>query len=176
MLFAPLTWLPLLPVQILWTLATVATVAGLALLVRRDRSGPLALALFLSAPVSSDLRYGQVSLFLAGFIAVDVLALRRTPWFGSLIGIAAAIKLTPLIFIPMLWLAGRRRAAVTAAATFAGCAVIAAIVLPGDSWRFWTTEVFQVSRLGHITSAGNQSLNGLLLRSEVPDPRGRSWS
>jgi alpha-1,2-mannosyltransferase len=168
-LFGPLTWLPLPPVQFLWTLATVATVAGLAVLVKRDRAGPLALALFLSAPISSDLRYGQVSLFLAGFIAVDVLALRRTPWFGSLIGIAAAIKLTPLIFIPMLWLAGRRRAAVTAAATFAGCAVIAAMVLPGDSWRFWTTEVFQVSRLGHIMSAGNQSLNGMLLRLAVPE-------
>jgi alpha-1,2-mannosyltransferase len=168
-LFGPLTWLPLLPLQIGWILATVATVAGLAALVKRDSAGPLALALFLSAPVSSDLRYGQVSLFLAGFIAVDVLALRRTPWFGSLIGIAAAIKLTPLIFIPMLWLAGRRRAAVTAAATFAGCALIGAIVLPGDSWRFWTTEVFQVGRLGHITSAGNQSLNGMLLRFEVPE-------
>lgn len=168
-LFGPLTWLPLLPLQILWTLATAATVAGLAVLVKRDRAGPLALALFLSAPVSSDFRYGQVSLFLAGLIAVDVLALRCTPWFGSLIGLAAAIKLTPLIFIPMLWLAGRHRAAMTAAATFTGCALIAAIVLPGDSWRFWTTEVFQVSRLGFITSPGNQSLNGMLLRFEVPE-------
>jgi alpha-1,2-mannosyltransferase len=169
LVLGPLTWLPLGTVQILWTLATVATVAGLAVLVRRESAGPLALVLFLSAPVSSDLRYGQISLFLAGFIAVDVLALRRTPWFGSLIGVAAAIKLTPLIFIPMLWLAGFRRAAVTAAATFAGCATIAAMTLPGDSWRFWTAEVFQVSRLGHITSPGNQSLNGMLLRFGVPD-------
>jgi len=43
------------------------------------------------------------------------------------------------------------------------------MVLPGDSWRFWTTEMFQVSRLGHITSAGNQSLNGMLLRFEIPE-------
>ncbi|HEU4348813.1 MAG TPA: glycosyltransferase 87 family protein, partial [Actinoplanes sp.] len=144
LVFRPLTWLPQLPVQVVWSLATVATVAGLALLVHREKAGALALVLVLSAPVSSDLRYGQVSLFLAGLIAADVLVLRRTPWCGALIGVAAAVKLTPLIFIPMLWLAGRRTAALTATATFAGCAAAGAIVLPGDSWRFWTSEMLQV--------------------------------
>jgi alpha-1,2-mannosyltransferase len=172
LLFRPLTWLPTLPVQVAWSVATVVTVAGLAVLTRRAYAGPLALVLLLSAPVSSDLKYGQVSLFLAGLIAVDLLALRRTPGFGALIGVAAAIKLTPLIFIPMLWLAGRRTAAMTAAAAFAGCAAIGAVVLPGDSWRFWTGEMVQVSRLGHITSAGNQSLHGALLRFGV-DPNVR---
>ena len=104
---------------------------------------------------------------LLGLIMVDVLALRRTPRAGTLIGLAAAIKLTPLIFIPLLWFAGRRRAALTAAATFGGGAAVAAAALPGDSWRFWTTEVFTVSRLGHITSVGNQSLNGALMRLDA---------
>jgi alpha-1,2-mannosyltransferase len=183
LLFTPLSWLPTLPVQLAWSLATVATVLGLARLAARaheprtlaeagDRrpavTAALALALMLSAPVSSDLKYGQVSLFLAGLIALDLLVLRRTPWHGALIGFTAAVKLTPLIFIPLLWYAGRRTAALTATATFAGCAAIAALALPGDSWRFWTTEMFQVSRLGYITSAGNQSLNGALMRFELP--------
>jgi alpha-1,2-mannosyltransferase len=128
----------------------------------------LGLALVLSAPVSSDLRYGQVSVFLATLVVADVLVLRGSRLHGVLIGVAAAIKLTPLIFIPMLWFAGRGRAAVTATATFAGCGLIAAVVLPGDSWRFWTVEVSRVSRLGYIESAGNQSLNGALLRFDLP--------
>jgi alpha-1,2-mannosyltransferase len=210
MLFTPLSWLPTLPLQIGWSLATIATVLGLGGLVlrahrrppgarpnataashpdatagthpdatagarpdatgrsRATRTAAFVLALMLSAPVSSDVKYGQVSLFLAALIAVDLLALRRTPWHGVLIGLTAAVKLTPLIFIPLLWWAGRRTAAAVAAATFTGCGAIAAILLPGDSWQFWTTEVFHVSRLGYITSVGNQSLNGALMRFDVP--------
>ncbi|MEV4351676.1 glycosyltransferase 87 family protein [Actinoplanes sp. NPDC049596] len=128
------------------------------------------LALVLSAPVASDFKYGQVSLFLAGLVAVDLLALRRTAWHGVLVGVAAAIKLTPLIFVPLLWFSGRRRAAVMAAGTFVGCGTAAAMVLPGDSWRFWTGEVFQVNRLGYITGVGNQSMNGALMRLGVEAP------
>jgi len=170
LVFLPLAGAPAVALQLAWTLATIVTVAGLALLLGRPAAPAYALVLVLSAPVSSDLKYGQVSLFLAALIAVDLLALRRSRWQGLLIGLAAAIKLTPLIFIPLLWLAGRRRAAVLAAATFAGCGALAGLALPADSWRFWTTEVLHVSRLGYITSVGNQSLNGALLRLELSAP------
>ncbi|WP_250037491.1 glycosyltransferase 87 family protein [Paractinoplanes maris] len=130
----------------------------------RLRTAIAALALILSAPVSSDVKYGQVSLFLAALVLADLLALRRTPWHGALIGLAAAVKLTPLIFIPLLWLAGRRIAAAVSAASFAACALIGAAILPGDSWTYWTDKVFQPDRLGHIEGVGNQSLNGALLR------------
>ncbi|MCO8271263.1 glycosyltransferase 87 family protein [Actinoplanes sp. TRM 88003] len=235
LLFTPLTWLPIGVVQVAWTLATLATVAGLAALFTRHQATPtnrhrgktaavgvpatrqgdtttgrtargagqgstttdlaarntrqgdvlgrlaelvtrhravpalVALALVLSAPVSSDIKYGQVSLFLAALVAADFLALRRTPWHGALVGLAAAIKLTPLIFIPLLWFAGRRVAAAVAGATFAGCAVITAATLPGDSWTYWTDKIFQVNRLGYIDGVGNQSLNGALLRLGLAD-------
>jgi alpha-1,2-mannosyltransferase len=162
LLFWPLTGLPTLAVEIGWTLATIGTVLWLA----KTTTTKIALVLMLSAPVASDIRYGQVSLFLAAIIALDVLRPSRAQ--GVLIGLAAAIKLTPLIFIPMLWVTGRRTAAATATATFAACGLIAAAMLPGDSWRFWTTEMFHVNRLGHITSVGNQSLNGALLRLDAP--------
>ena len=152
LVFLPLGGVPTVPLQLAWTLATILTVAGLAMLLARRKPTWLApgcgLVLVLSAPVSSDLKYGQVSLFLAAMIAVDVLALRRSRWQGLLIGVAAAIKLTPLIFIPLLWLAGRRRAAVLATATFAACGALAALALPGDSWRFWTTEISHVEPAG----------------------------
>lgn len=166
LLFWPLTSAPTHTVQIAWTLATIATVCWLARATATEHPAMLALILMLSAPVSSDLRYGQVSLFLAAIVTRDVLRLSRAQ--GVLIGLAAAIKLTPLIFIPMLWVTGRRRAAVTAAGTFAASGALAAAALPHDSWRFWTTEIFRVSRLGNITSVGNQSLNGALMRLEIP--------
>jgi alpha-1,2-mannosyltransferase len=167
LIFLPLTGVPPTALQVGWTLATAGAVLALAVLAGRRWPAPaLALVLMLSAPVSSNLKYGQVSLFLAVLVVADVL--HRGRWQGVLIGIAAAVKLTPLIFIPMLWFGGRRRAAVLAAATFAACAAVAAAVLPGDSWRYWTTEVRDVDRLGYITSVGNQSLNGALLRFDLP--------
>ena len=167
LLLHPLTWLPVTVVQLTWTAATIATVIGIARMTGRARgwtAAALAPVLMLSAPVSSDLKYGQVSLFLAAMILADVLLLRRTRGFGALIGLAAAVKLTPLIVVPLLWCAGRRRAAVTAVATFAGCALAGVLVLPAESWRFWTEAMFQVSRLGYIHNVGNQSLNGALIR------------
>ena len=171
LLFLPLADVPALPLQIAWTLATLAAVVVLAWLVGRGgwRTPALALVLVLSAPVASNIKFGQVSLFLAVLVAVDLLVLRRYRAFGVLIGLAAAIKLTPLIFIPLLWLAGRRRAAVVATATFAGGVLIAALILPGDSWRYWATEMTRVNRLGPIANPGNQSLNGVLLRAGVED-------
>jgi len=173
LLFWPLIWVPTWPLQVGWTLGSLVVVWWLVRLLGRKASRAVAvpmlgLGLLLSAPVSSNLRFGQVSVLLIALVAADVLALRTTRCQGVLIGLAAAIKLTPLIFVPMLWLAGRRRAALTAAATFAGCALSAALVLPADSWRYWSTEVAHVSRLGYITSVGNQSLNGALLRLQVP--------
>jgi alpha-1,2-mannosyltransferase len=174
LLFRPLAALPLPTVQVLWTLATIATVAATAILAARSRTtrtqaGWVALALMLSAPFSSNMRFGQVSVFLAALVLADLLLLRHSRWCGVLIGMTAAIKLTPLIFIPLLFLSARRQAAVTATATFIACTLLAAAARPDDSLRFWTAEIFQVSRLGNITSAGNQSLNGMLLRLAVPD-------
>jgi alpha-1,2-mannosyltransferase len=173
----PLTVGATVPRQVGWTCLTVVTVVALSILLARTSAPPrrnlgpaIAAVLFLSAPVSSDLRFGQVSVGLAALVALDVLALGRHRLHGALIGVAAAVKLTPLIFIPMLWLAGRRTAAAVAASTFVACGVLAWGVLPGDSRRFWGTEMWRVSRLGHITSAGNQSFDGALMRFGVDGP------
>ncbi|MFC7532640.1 glycosyltransferase 87 family protein [Actinoplanes sp. GCM10030250] len=168
LLMLPLAWLPTWLLHVAWTAGTALSAIGLALLFNRRAAPLIALALMLSAPVSSNFKYGQVSILLALLVATDVLALRHSRHQGVLIGIAAAVKLTPLIFIPMLWLTGRRRAAGIATATFLASGTLAAYLLPAESWRYWTTEVQDVSRLGFITSAGNQSLNGALLRLDAP--------
>ncbi|WP_083449335.1 glycosyltransferase 87 family protein [Actinoplanes rectilineatus] len=168
LLLLPLAWLPAFPLHLAWTVGVAAAAIALALLVDRRRAPLIATALLLSAPVSSTFKYGQISLLLALLVAADVLALRRSRRQGVLIGLAAAVKLTPLIFIPMLWLTGRRRAAGIATATFLTCAALAAAVLPQESLRYWLTEMHNVPRLGAITSVGNQSLDGALMRLDVP--------
>ncbi|MDP9819632.1 glycosyltransferase 87 family protein [Spirilliplanes yamanashiensis] len=173
LLMRPLTWLPFPALAWVWTVATVAVVALVAVVLARRAEvrgwapAAVALALFASAPVSSNLRFGQVSFLLAALVLVDALRLVPERWAGVATGLAAAVKLTPLIFIPYLWFTGRRRAAVTATATFTGLGAFAWAVAPAESVRFWTAEVFEVQRLGAILNLGNSSVNGLLLRWEV---------
>jgi alpha-1,2-mannosyltransferase len=168
----PLAAVPTGPLQLVWTLATVAIVVTLAWSLRTPRwpAPLLAVILLLSAPVSSNLRYGQVSIGIAALVLLDLLFLRRSRYQGVATGIAAAIKLTPLMFLVLLWCAGRRRPATVAGFTFAACAAVAVLVLPGDSLRFWGTEMWHVSRLGYIDSVGNQSLNGALIRLGIGNP------
>jgi len=85
-----------------------------------------------------------------------------------LVGLATAIKLIPGVFIVYLWLSGRRRAAVTAAAAAVACTLGAWLLLPRDSVTYWTSVIFQSGRLGSNSGTSNQSLRGLLLREFLP--------
>jgi alpha-1,2-mannosyltransferase len=172
LLFVPVADLDESLVGLLWTVLTLVVVGLIAVLVARLDGVPapvVAAVLLASAPIFSDVRFGQVSILLALLILFDV-----SPWMperyrGVLIGVAAAIKLTPLIFIPMLWFGGRRRAAVTAAASFAGCTLLACAMIPAESARYWLHEIWDLERVGHIATNGNQSLTGALLRLGLAD-------
>src|SRR6266436_8745027 len=63
-------------------------------------------------------------------------------WKGIGIGIAAGIKLVPLLFIPYLLLAGKVRQAAIAAATFIAMVVAGFIALPAPSASYWLTGYF----------------------------------
>ena len=155
----PTSW----PIELGWMVLTFGAVAWCAVLVA-PRWAPLAcVALLLSAPVVRDLRFGQVSLFLALLVLLD--GVRRGRGIGT--GVASAVKLTPLVFVPYLWLSGQRRVALTALGTFVGCTVVGWLVLPRDSVRYWFTELWHTDRIGNLALSGNQSLNGLLLRAGV---------
>ena len=99
--------------------------------------GVSALAL-LTEPVQQTLALGQVNLLLMLLVVADLLtpdALRgRTRWWHGIgIGLAAGVKLTPLIFIPYLLLVRRYRQAATAAGVFAATVALGYAVLPRDS-------------------------------------------
>jgi len=168
--FAALVFLPLsvLPTQLAWCVPAVASAFGLAATLRAF--GPARLLLPLLAlslclePVWRGLGLGQVNVVLMAIVVVDVLVLKGSRRSGVLIGIAAAVKLTPLIFIVHLWLTGRRTDAVRAVATFAGLTALGAVVLPGDSVRYWTSAVFGEHMESWKAWFGNQSLHGVLTR------------
>lgn len=170
----PVGLLPEGVVQLSWLVLTCAAIAAIAVAVGgaisgvRDRQpvvvAAIACALMLSAPAQSNLRFGQVSVFIVLLALVDGMGLTPARYRGLLVGIAAAIKLTPLLFVIFFLLSRRYRDAGRAAGAFAGCGIVGAVVLPADSWTFWTGTFLNTSRVGDLASLGNQSLHGMLLR------------
>ncbi len=177
LLFVPLA---LFATQVSWGVLGALSVLALALVVRvalqnvptrpawlapaRTTLVVTALALGLE-PVWRTLFLGQINLILMALVVADVLLLGRSRHFGGvLVGVAAAVKLTPLIFVPHLWLIGRRADAVRALATFALLQLLIFAIIPHDFRRFWSVAVTNPERTGPTFWAGNQSLNGLMLR------------
>ena len=83
----------------------------------RARAGAallLSAAVFLAEPVLRDIYLGQVELALMALVLWDFSQPDRRWWKGAGIGVAAGIKLVPLIFIPYLLLTRRFRQAAVA--------------------------------------------------------------
>ena len=166
---AQLVWVPFVYVP----LAVVTWYAFAPLLRRAGRLRPAAFAVVFAAcaylfPVRDEVRFGQVDLVLLAMAVADCAA-RRPPWpRGLLVGLAAAIKLVPGVFIVYLWLSGRRRAALTAALVALGGTLGAWLLLPQDSVTYWTSAIFDPGRLGANAGTSDQSLRGLLLRVFLP--------
>ena len=120
-------------------------------------------------PVRETLGLGQVNVFVAALVVADVAALRRGwRWAGVGIGLAAAVKLTPAIFVLYLLLTRRRRAAGVAVCTTAAASLAAAAVSPRTSAQFWLHTLWDTSRVGDPAKASNQSLDGVLARLTEP--------
>ena len=115
-------------------------------------------------PVVTTLRYGQINLLLLCLVLLDFAVLSGRPGAGVAIGLASAIKVTPLVFIVYLAVTRRFRAAGTALATFLATIVVSACVLPSATWRFWTSLVFDTQRVGRVENAMNQTVRGLGVR------------
>jgi len=169
-LFVPFSYLP---AQLCVLIALVANALLLVVAVRlsfrlagREASpaeATLAVGLLLWAePVFTTFRYGQVNLLLLVLVLWDFQPGRRHR--GIATGIAAGLKVTPLIFVGYLVLTGRWRAAVRAGVTFAGTIAATGVLLGHDTWRFWTHDLFDVARVGRLENAVNQSVRGLLVR------------
>ncbi|MDX8035288.1 glycosyltransferase 87 family protein [Lentzea sp. BCCO 10_0856] len=131
--------------------------------------GPLAAIVALALePVWMTYGYGQVNLFLLAMVVIDCLVVTDRRFRGVLIGIAAAIKLTPAIFV-LYFLARREwRAAITSMVTFAGLAVAGFLITPRDSAQYWLHSLLNPDRIGDMSLSTNQSIRGVLRGLGLP--------
>ncbi|HSR83034.1 MAG TPA: glycosyltransferase 87 family protein [Streptosporangiaceae bacterium] len=155
--------------NVLAFLATIwVTLGALGYRVSLARVGSmllLAAVLFWTEPVQRTLYLGQVELLLMALVMWDMCQPDRRSWKGAGVGLAAGIKLVPLIFIPYLLLTRRYRQAGVAAGTFLGTVLVGFAVRPADSRLWWLHGLFvKGSRTGFVGWEGNQSLQGLITR------------
>jgi len=136
--------------------------------------GACLLALF--EPLRDTFSFGQVNLLLLALVLTDawLLSTGRERRAGVGIGLAAAIKLTPAVFIGLLLLARRRRAAAVASAVTAAATAFAALVAPDASRFYWTEALWDTSRVGRLDYVSNQSLQGILAR--LGDTQRTAWA
>jgi alpha-1,2-mannosyltransferase len=132
---------------------------------------------FLLEPVRETLGFGQVNILIAALVLTDVVAVQRgRRWAGIGIGLAAAVKLTPAVFVVHLLLTGRRRAAGVAVVTFLAASLGTFAIAPGTSWRYWGGAVWQVDRVGSLFNPNNDSLLSALARLSYPaQPNRAVW-
>ncbi|MET8909065.1 glycosyltransferase 87 family protein [Micromonospora sp. NPDC004551] len=182
LLLRPFALLPLGATIAIFTVLTVVgvvvTTRWLVLPVLRRHDLPklfsLTVAVLLVLAVESTretLTFGQINMLLVVLILGDLLFAvpQGRRWAGVGVGLAAALKLFPGIFVLYLLATRRWRAAMVAAVTATLATLLAAAIAPGDSWRFWTHELWATDRVGRTDYTGNQSLFGLLSRITAPD-------
>ncbi len=135
-----------------------------------------ALAL-LTRPVAYTLHLGEINLMLAALIGADLLRREDGAWWqGAGTGLAAGIKLTPLIFVAYLALTGRLRAAGVAMAAFALTVAAGFAWLPARSQTFWLGGVFyDQRRVGDPANPSDQSLAGAVARLAGTGDPPRVW-
>ncbi|MCX5523748.1 phosphatase PAP2 family protein [Streptomyces bobili] len=165
-----------------WTFGTLLLVAALGLVFARALpqpvsrrtsllAAPVAISLLmLSLPVRNTLWLGQTSIIPVLLVLLGCFVVRGRHAGGALIGLAAALQPTVLLFAPLLWFTGRRRAAATAGASFLACTLLAWAAMPHDSYTYWVHHMAGVGLGGDADALGNQSLHGALLRFGLSGP------
>ena len=115
----------------------------------------------LTVPVAEGLSLGQVGIPLTLLCLADFTNRARRVPRGVMVGLATAIKLTPAIFIAHYALTGQWRAFRNAVMTTATAWVLAYLVLPNDSIKYFGDGLFRdYRRAGSIYEVANQSLWG----------------
>jgi alpha-1,2-mannosyltransferase len=131
----------------------------------RDRLAGAAALAALSVwlePVFQTMFYGQINLILLALLIWDLSLPDTSRWKGIGVGIAAAIKLTPLIFCAYLLVSRRIRAGLVSLATFAATIAIGFALLPAASRQYWGGRFLQPGDNPALHQ--NQSLYGVLAR------------
>jgi alpha-1,2-mannosyltransferase len=116
-------------------------------------------------PVRSTLGFGQINALLMIAVVADALIPGQRRTRGILTGLAAAVKLTPAVFILFFLLRRDFKSAARVLAGFVGAAAVMWAFAPDASAKYWTELVFDASRIGGVDYVSNQSLHGLVART-----------
>ncbi|MET7296354.1 phosphatase PAP2 family protein [Streptomyces griseoloalbus] len=165
-----------------WTFGTLLLVVALGVVAARALpqpvgrrtallAAPVAISLLmLSLPVRNTLWLGQTSIIPVLLVLLGCFAAHGQRTSGALIGVAAALQPTLLLFAPLLWFTGRRRAATATGVTFAATTALAWAAMPQDSYTYWVHHMAGVGLGGPADDLANQSLHGALLRLGLEGP------
>jgi alpha-1,2-mannosyltransferase len=179
-MLSPLAVVPMAVAGFALTLASIALTGVVLRVFTRSLSSGLDVWWLLPAalvlePVRATLSFGQVNIALMALVAADCLHPGPRWPRGALVGVAAAVKLTPAAFILFFLIRGDWRAARTTAVSFAAVTGGGLILDWHDSTRYWTSVVFSTSRPGSPAYVGNQAISGVLARAGL-DPHSQGGS
>ena len=170
-----------------WWISTLALVAIVYLGVRTALDIPKARSLWIALafapivglafePLRSNTTYGQINLLLLLLVVVDITSTPHRVQ-GALIGLAGAIKLTPLTYLLYFAVKGERRSVLRGVLTFVAIEAVTFAVIPSESCAYWFHQVFDPGRTGTVGSWRNQSWYGLVHRWPFnPQLASGSWS
>ena len=187
LIFAVLSYLPWRAVEVIAVMVSTGALLATVWIAFRslgisDRTRRLGLTLLLAGlvfwvePVQRALFLGQVELVLMALVTWDMCQPDRRRFKGIGVGIAAGIKLVPVVFIAYLLITRRIRAAVVAIITFAVTVVLPWPFLPGASDKWWLHGYFwQANKTGFVAYAANQSLRGMIDRFAGSDAHGQPF-
>lgn len=167
----PLHFVPFGVLAFLWHVAIVAALYGVVRVSQRligaaaDRTAAMlwtAVSIWIE-PLRSNFDYGQINVFL---VLAVLYAVYTTRWWlsGALVGVAAAVKLTPAV--AGIYLLGARRwsAALFSMAVFLFTIGVSLLVV-GDQARYYFTDLLgDAHRVGPIATSFNQSWRGAISR------------
>lgn len=175
-LFTPLTLLPMMVGAALWTLLTVGLLWWCLVIVLRRALPRVAAAdhlvlatwalpmALLFEPVRETLGFGQINVLLMLLVLIDTLGRNSRLPRGVLIGLAAAIKLTPAVFILYFLVRRDWRGAATTVASGVFFTLLVFALNPTISWTYWLDTLSNTGRIGGLAYTANQSFQGMLFR------------
>lgn len=185
---APLVWIPTVLADNLWTLGSLLLTVAMAAFVvwRAPRTsatwiGPsprtttlvsftavTVILLMLTFPGVHNLVLGQISFLIAALMLFDVGGGVPARFRGALVGVAGALKLTPLMAVPYFAVTRQWRAMLVAVGVFAAATVAALVIYPSGSIEYWTRSLLETARVGDPATVQNKSILGLLSRWDGP--------
>lgn len=166
--FIAFSWMDYTPfwvANLVLSASSLVALAAVVILFKRAHGRKLlytTIIILLIEPVWRSIGLGQVNLVLMGLISIDCLKVRYR-YRGILIGVAGAVKLTPLVFVVYLVASRQWWAAARSTVVFAVAEAVAYWLYPRPSHEFWAT-LLGTRRAGNPDYVANQSINGLVSR------------